>query len=117
MSEYPPKIPPLEKLRQSLLIEDLERAPTDFIVRGLINPLAQVRTLAPVIKADLNLFGDLESKYSDRREFVRTRLEQRAADNGFGSVDELKSGLFGLRDQIKEEMPRKEWNIYFGENP
>ena len=40
-------------------------------------------------------------------------IEEYAHDQGFNSLAELKSSLDELREQLKNELPKKEWEEYF----
>ena len=113
MSEKPPKTPPSEQLRQSLLKEALEGLPSHLKKTRTGSSTEQVRTIAAVIPGVLNHFSSLESGDPSQRRFSRLRLNLLAANCDFSSLNELKSALFELRDQTKKQLPKKERDIWF----
>ena len=113
MSENLKRLSPTERLRHHLLHQAVEA--TVLKHRQDWTPVGKAQGIASGMPIIYGLLKGLGSGRPEIRQWAKQTLEKHAEDYGFGSsIDKLKIALNDLREQLRAELPEKDWEIYFG---
>lgn len=64
----------------------------------------------------LSRFTNLNSNEEDIRVWSQKTLQEYATEYGFKDIEDLRTALTDLTEELKQELPEKVWKTYFGES-